>query len=197
MQNTIQLPFPAADPFLLPARDGRYYLFYSADWKENPTGALENFRIGAAVADSPAGPFTDLSDRPIFDPGYPVIDANLYAEDGAYYLYYSRCCYEHSVDGLEESWIYGVRLRPDFDLSGFFDASGSLSYGGMADGTLATLCDRAVENIGNVYELHSEIMSRGMLCPILCKTYAIYSGRGRVTNLNPCLDGVFTLPYGE
>lgn len=168
MQNTIQLPFPAADPFLLPARDGRYYLyctseagdefpvyvsadltrwercgtalskatarwgvgcfwapecyeidgryylFYSADWKENPTGALENFRIGAAVADSPAGPFTDLSDRPIFDPGYPVIDANLYAEDGAYYLYYSRCCYEHSVDGLEESWIYGVRLRPDF-----------------------------------------------------------------------------------
>lgn len=93
---------------------------------------------------------------------------------------------------------YGeVRLRPDFDLSGFFDASGSLSYGGMADGTLATLCDRAVENIGNVYELHLEIMSRGMLCPILCKTYAIYSARGRVTNLNPCLDGVFTLPYGE
>jgi len=93
---------------------GRYYLFYSADWKENPRNALENFRIGVAVADTPIGPFVDLSDRPIFDPGYPIIDANLYQEDGRYYLYYSRCCYEHSINGLEESWIYGVELKPDF-----------------------------------------------------------------------------------
>lgn len=93
---------------------GRYYLFYSAHWKENPTGALENFRIGAAVSDRPEGPFEDIANRPIFDPGYPIIDANLYAEGGKYYLYYSRCCYEHCVDGLEESWIYGVELQPDF-----------------------------------------------------------------------------------
>lgn len=93
---------------------GRYYLFYSADWKENPTGALENFRIGVAVSDTPAGPFEDLSDRPLFDPGYPVIDANLLIDGGRFYLYYSRCCYEHRVDGLEESWIYGVELMPDF-----------------------------------------------------------------------------------
>ena len=168
MSKTIQLPFPAADPFILRAADGRYYLyctsedgsgfpihvsddlahwqrcgtaigkdnarwgvgcfwapecyeidgkyylFYSADWKENPTGALENFRIGVAVADNPAGPFADMADKPIFDPGYPIIDADVYAEDGRYYLYYSRCCYEHKVDGLEESWIYGVELKPDF-----------------------------------------------------------------------------------
>ena len=74
--------------------NGRYYLFYSADWKENPTGALENFRIGVAVSDDPKGPFADLSDRPLFDPGYPAIDANVYQEDGRYYLTYSRCCYE-------------------------------------------------------------------------------------------------------
>lgn len=93
---------------------------------------------------------------------------------------------------------YGeVRLQPDFDLSDFFDTSGNLSYGGIADETLAGLCDRTAENVGNAYELHMEILSRGMFCPILCKTYAIYSARGRVTNLNPCLDGVFTLPYGE
>lgn len=168
MENTIQLSFPAADPFILQASDGlyylyctaedggafsirvsadlhrwkpcgtalgpgksrwgvgcfwapecyeiggRYYLFYSADWKVNPTGALENFRIGVAVADHPAGPFEDLADRPLFDPGYPIIDANLYAENGRYFLYYSRCCYEHNVNGLEESWIYGVELLPDF-----------------------------------------------------------------------------------
>lgn len=157
MSKTTQLSFPAADPFILRAVDGRYYLyctsedgsgipihvsddlvhwqrcgtaigkdtarwgvgcfwapecyeingkyylFYSADWKENPTGALENFRIGVAVADDPAGPFADMDDKPIFDPGYPIIDADVYTEDGRYYLYYSRCCYEHNVDGLEES----------------------------------------------------------------------------------------------
>ena len=166
--TTVRLPFTAADPFVLRASDGRYYLYCtsedgsgfpvrssadllnwtepglalrpkdgrwandtfwapecyeidgkyvllsSANWKENPTGALENYRIGAAVADTPVGPFTVVSDRPIFDPGYPIIDANLYQEDGRYYLYYSRCCYEHSVNGLEESWIYGVELKPDF-----------------------------------------------------------------------------------
>jgi len=93
---------------------GKYYLFYSADWKENPTGALENFRIGVAVSDVPEGPFTDMHDKPIFDPGYPIIDANVYQEDGHFYLYYSRCCYEHNIDGLEESWIYGIELKPDF-----------------------------------------------------------------------------------
>ncbi|MDY4139631.1 MAG: glycoside hydrolase family 43 protein [Eubacteriales bacterium] len=166
--TTVRLPFTAADPFILRASDGRYYLYctsedgsgfpvrssadllnwtehglalrakdgrwandtfwapecyelggkyvllYSANWKDNPTQALENYRIGAAVADTPVGPFVDVSDRPIFDPGYPIIDANLYQEGGRYYLYYSRCCYEHNVDGLEESWIYGVELKPDF-----------------------------------------------------------------------------------
>lgn len=110
-------------------RNGRYYLFFSANWRENPQQEGENFRIGVAVADSPAGPFTDLYDRPIFDSGYPVIDANvLWDDDGRVYLYYSRCCYKHSVeselsawarnedifDQIEESWVYGVEMKPDF-----------------------------------------------------------------------------------
>ena len=47
---------------------------------------------------------------------------------GKTYLYYSRCCYKHAVesevsawaktkgwfDEIEESWIYGVELKPDF-----------------------------------------------------------------------------------
>lgn len=108
--------------------DGRYYILYSADWKENPTNELENFRIGVAVSDSPAGPFKDLMNRPIFDPGYPVIDGNLLFENGRVYLYYSRCCYKNPVESeiadwarekgmfneIEESWIYGVEIKPDF-----------------------------------------------------------------------------------
>lgn len=110
-------------------RDGKYYLFFSANWKENPARETENFRIGVAVSDSPAGPFREISDKPVFDPGYPVIDANvLFENDGRCYLYYSRCCYKHPVesgiadwareqglfDEIEESWVYGVELKPDF-----------------------------------------------------------------------------------
>lgn len=108
--------------------NGRFYLLFSADWRVNPTNELENFRIGLAVSDSPAGPYTDLYNRPIFDPGYPVIDGNLLFEDEKVYLYFSRCCYKHPVeseiadwarkkemfDEVEESWIYGIEMNPDF-----------------------------------------------------------------------------------
>ncbi len=109
--------------------NGKYYLFFSADWRENPTDELENFRIGVAVSDRATGPFVDLSDKPLFDPGYPIIDANvLKDDDGQYYLYYSRACYKHPVESeiadwaqkeglyeeIEESWVYGIKLRPDF-----------------------------------------------------------------------------------
>ena len=60
--------------------DGKYYMLFSADWNYNPNNELENFRIGVAVSDDPLGPFVDLSDRPIFDPGYPIIDANVLFE---------------------------------------------------------------------------------------------------------------------
>jgi beta-xylosidase len=108
--------------------NGKFYLLFSADWKENPTDEQENFRIGVAVADLPTGPYKDLYDRPIFDPGYPVIDGNLLFEKDKVYLYYSRCCYKNPVesevadwaraeglfDEIEESWVYGVEMKPDF-----------------------------------------------------------------------------------
>ncbi len=108
---------------------GKYYLFYSAQWKLNPTREKENFRIGVAVADQPTGPFIDLANQPIFDPGYPIIDANVWFDaSGKAYLYYSRCCYKHPVESevahlarqkgwfneIEESWVYGVELKADF-----------------------------------------------------------------------------------
>lgn len=111
-------------------RDGKYYLFFSANWKHNPNKEEENFRIGVAVADKPTGPFKDMYDKPVFDPGYPIIDANVYFDDsvGKTYLYYSRCAYKHPVESeiaewarsqgfakeIEESWIYGVEIKTDF-----------------------------------------------------------------------------------
>ncbi len=108
---------------------GRFYLFYSAQWKENPANGEENFRIGVAVADKPAGPFIDLNNKPVFDAGYPTIDADVFFDsDGKAYLYYSRVAYKHPVESevagwalkkgwykeIEESWVYGVELKPDF-----------------------------------------------------------------------------------
>lgn len=108
--------------------DGKYWMFFSADWRVNPTDELENFRIGVAVADEPTGPFMEISDVPLFDPGYPVIDANILRHEGRTYLYYSRCCYKHPVESevaewaraqglfeeIEESWVYGVEISNDF-----------------------------------------------------------------------------------
>lgn len=111
-------------------RNGLFYIWYSANWTHNPTHEAENFRIGVAVADNPLGPFKDLYDHPVFDPGYPIIDANLYFDDeaGKTYLFFSRCCYKNPVESelsewakakgwfneIEESWIYGVELKPDY-----------------------------------------------------------------------------------
>lgn len=109
--------------------NGKYYLFYSANWRENPNNELENFHIGVAISDSPIGPFEDIKNKPLFEPGYPIIDSNVFQdENGKYYLYYSRVCYKHPVKSelaqwakdkglfneIEESWIYGVELSPDF-----------------------------------------------------------------------------------
>ena len=104
-------------------------MFFSAQWKENPNNDLEIFKVGVAVADKPTGPFKDMKEEPLFDPGYPIIDANVFKDnDGKYYLYYSRACYKHPVkseiadwakekglyNDIEESWVYGVELAADF-----------------------------------------------------------------------------------
>ncbi len=106
----------------------RYYMIYSAQWRDNPNNEKENFRIGLAVSDKPTGPFRDVRNAPLFDPGYPAIDGDiLFAPDGRMYMFYSRCCYKHPVESelaewarkqglykeIEESWIYGVELKPD------------------------------------------------------------------------------------
>lgn len=109
-------------------QNGKFYMFFSADWKHNPTNEEENFRIGVAVSGKPTGPFVDMSDQPLFDPGYPVIDANILQFNGKSYLYFSRCCYKNPVESevadwarkvnlfkdIEESWVYGVEISNDF-----------------------------------------------------------------------------------
>ncbi len=86
---------------------------------------------------------------------------------------------------------YGqVRLSPTFDLKQFFAADGSLNFGGLADESMVRLCQLTLENMGNSYDLYRQILSRGLICPVLFRTYAVYTTRGLFSRLSPTLDHV-------
>ncbi|KAI0010489.1 glycoside hydrolase family 43 protein [Xylariaceae sp. FL0662B] len=86
-------------------KTGKYYLFFPARDKE------DKFRIGVAVGDSPAGPFT-ADPEPI--PGSFSIDpASFVDDDGEGYLYFGGLwggqlqCYQggNSPDKFDASWL--------------------------------------------------------------------------------------------
>ncbi len=94
----------------------KYYIFHTTEAKDNPYDELENRKIGVLVSEKPEGPYRDLLGRPLYDPGYCVIDINVYEENGKYWLYWAHSCYHHPVgpNDYEESWIYGAEMKPDF-----------------------------------------------------------------------------------
>ena len=86
-----------------------YYLVFSAMWYGHGT-----MRIGIARSEHPGGPYENLKNEPLFDPGYATIDAHLMLdEDGSPWLYYARDCSENTVNGIHTSQIYVVRLSDD------------------------------------------------------------------------------------
>ena len=89
---------------------------------------------------------------------------------------------------------YGeVRLSPNFDLSPFFGATGTLNYGSLSDSTMMNLCSIALVNSGNTYNLYKRVCERGYITPILFKSYALYTTRGAVTEPTHYID--WFLPY--
>ncbi len=94
-------------PEVYPYR-GRYVMLFSVRDKET-----KGLRIGIAFADEPQGPYEDPLGRPLFEPGYSVIDASLFVDDGIPYLYYVRDCSDNVVGSNHESHVYGVQLSRD------------------------------------------------------------------------------------
>ena len=90
-----------------------------------------------------------------------------------------------------------TRLSPNMDLSAFFSESGALSWGGVNDVAAYALCLQALENHGNYYTLHQNVMENGLLCPILIRSNAIYATRGLVTGLTPARENVFYYSLGK
>jgi ABC-type transport system substrate-binding protein len=90
-----------------------------------------------------------------------------------------------------------TRLSPNMDLSAFFATFGELSWGGVNDVATYNLCLQALENHGNYFTLHKQIMDQGLLCPILFRSYAIFASRGRVSNITPTRDSIFFYASGR
>ena len=90
-----------------------------------------------------------------------------------------------------------TKLSPNMDLSAFFSSKGSLNFGGMSDAAAYSLCQEAMANAGNYYTLHQRVMTDAMLCPILFRSYAIYTQRGLFDTLAPARDNVFWYSLGK
>ncbi len=93
---------------------------------------------------------------------------------------------------------YGeVRLSSNFDLTQFFSYVGSLCYGDLADSTMLNLCQMALVNNGNTYNLYKRLCGRGYITPILFKTHAVYTTRGAVDEPTHYIDWFFAAPVAE
>ena len=84
-----------------------------------------------------------------------------------------------------------TRLSATMDLSAFFNPKGALAYGGLEDATLYALCLETLANRGNYNTLYRRILEEGQLCPILFRSYAVFTQRGSFPELAPARDNVF------
>lgn len=111
---------------------------------------------------------------------------------------YSGSEYTYALNTLEYDLYLGQTiLSPNMDLSHFFAGNGNLRYGQIHDLSVYALCQQALENHGNYYTLHQEVMERGLICPILFRSYAVYATRGLLTELTPSRDNVFYYSIGK
>lgn len=90
---------------------------------------------------------------------------------------------------------YGeIRLSNNFDLSPFFSVYGSVCYGGLDDSVMLNLCNQALANNGNSYNLYKRLCERGYITPVLFKNLAVYTTRGSIAHPTDYVDWFLTPP---
>lgn len=99
--------------------------------------------------------------------------------------------------GQFDMFVGETRLSGNFDLTEFFRAYGSLSYGGIRSAGMEQLCYDTLENSGNCYDLYSGVMENGYFCPLLFKSYAVMANRGVIGSLQPAVDCAFHMAGGR
>ena len=97
--------------------------------------------------------------------------------------------YRRALQNGNFDLYYGeVRLSNNFDLSPYFSYYGTLNFGSLPDSTMLNLCNLALANSGNSYNLHKRLCERGYVTPVLFKSYAVYTTRGAVTDPTRYID---------
>ena len=104
---------------------------------------------------------------------------------------------EQVRNGNYDLYLGCTRLSPNMDLSAFFATGGSLSYNGVADDNLYSLCLAALENHGNYYTLYQKVAQDGRIVPLIFCSYAVYATRGLLSDLKPARDNVFFYSLGR
>lgn len=101
------------------------------------------------------------------------------------------------IYGNFDLYLGQTQLSANMDLTQFFYEWGSLSYGSIHDAAMLSLCQEALANTGNYYNLHKMVMDDGRVCPILFRSYSVHATRGLVTKLTPSRDNVFYYSLGR
>lgn len=99
--------------------------------------------------------------------------------------------------GTYDLYLGQTRLSATMDLTPFYHPYGNLSFGGLADNTLYTMCRDALENSGIFYNLHQASNESAKVIPILFGRYSVYATRGLLTDLSPSRDNTFRYSLGR
>lgn len=99
--------------------------------------------------------------------------------------------------GNYDLYLGQTRLPANMDLSEFFRPWGNLSWGSVDNEELYKLCQEALDNHGNFYNLHKALADDGRIIPLLFCGYAVYADRGLVSDLAPARDNVFFYTLGR
>ena len=106
--------------------------------------------------------------------------------------------YQQALNTGNFDLYYGeVRLSSNFDLSPFFSVYGSLCYGGLDDSVMLNLCNQALANNGNSYNLYKRLCERGYITPVLFKNLAVYTTRGSIAHPTDYIDWFLIPPDSE
>ena len=89
-----------------------------------------------------------------------------------------------------------TKLSANMDLSQYFSIDGSMHYFSLENPAMYAMSLEALANSGNVYDLHRLVMEDGRLCPILFRSYGIYTQRGMLPELNATRDNLFHYTIG-
>ncbi len=174
--------------------------FYDAELAKKYDYAPEKFSSAVAATNARTSKATFLvcnSDpRRVEAAEYIAAEASKYGIELVVDAVSEKTYKNRLYNGDFEIFLGEARLSPTFDLTPFFNG-GALCYGHIDSTDLTQLSKDALENSGNYYSLHEAILSNGLICPVLFKSYAVYASRGTISNMYPAVDNVFHTSNGR